>query len=393
MNAAISNERAALSRVTLFPARDYDLAATLDSGQVFRWQRSADGSSAGSDSWTGVIGRHAVRLTRTGDGIRAETTEPMDDWQWLRDYLQTDVDLEAVLKTFPDDAPMRDAVVACRGLRVLRQDPWECLASFILSSTKQIVQIRQIIELLCERYGEPIGAAQVGRAVPCAPSGARHSGAHGVTRPTRLAERDGFFSFPTPQRLANTTEAELRACKMGFRAPHLLAAARQIAEGKFELERPRFLPLAEGELAALSDMIVATPKARFSQPEIKLGVFPPLAAVILPHVIGHKRAIEMILTGEPLDAEEARRLGLVNRVVPEANLDQEVEKLVAKITEQSAPVLEMAKKSLYETIGLSIPDAIKRSSNIYLNQLMYLDDAQEGLRAMVEKRKPVWKNK
>ena len=245
MNAAISNERAALSRVTLFPARDYDLAATLDSGQVFRWQRSADGSSAGSDSWTGVIGRHAVRLTRTGDGIRAETTEPMDDWQWLRDYLQTDVDLEAVLKTFPDDAPMRDAVVACRGLRVLRQDPWECLASFILSSTKQIVQIRQIIELLCERYGEPIGAAQVGRAVPCAPSGARHSGAHGVTRPTRLAERDGFFSFPTPHRLANTTEPELRACKMGFRAPHLLAAARQIAEGKFELERPRFLPLAE----------------------------------------------------------------------------------------------------------------------------------------------------
>ena len=79
--------------------------------------------------------------------------------------------------------------------------------------------------------------------------------------------------------------------------------------------------------------------------------------------------------------------------MPEANLDQEVEKIVAKITEQSAPVLEMAKKSIYETIGLSIPDAIKRSSDIYLNQLMYLDDAQEGLRAMVEKRKPVWKNK
>ena len=147
------------------------------------------------------------------------------------------------------------------------------------------------------------------------------------------------------------------------------------------------------ELVALSDMIVATPKARFSQPEIKLGVFPPLAAVILPHVIGHKRAIEMILTGEPLDAEEARRLGLVNRIVPEANLDQEVEKLVAKITEQSAPVLEMAKRSLYETIGQPIPTAIKLSSNIYLNQLMYLDDAQEGLRAMVERRKPVWKNK
>ena len=183
------------------------------------------------------------------------------------------------------------------------------------------------------------------------------------------------------------------------RAFQMLEAFREVFRAMMEISKP-VITVVNGaaigggcELAALSDMIVATPKARFSQPEIKLGVFPPLAAVILPHVIGHKRAIEMILTGEPLDAEEARRLGLVNRVVPEANLDQEVEKLVAKITEQSAPVLEMAKKSLYETIGLSIPDAIKRSSNIYLNQLMYLDDAQEGLRAMVEKRKPVWKNK
>ena len=99
-----------------------------------------------------------MRLTQVRDGIRAETAGPAAGWQWLRDYLQTDVDLDAVLKTFPDDAPMRDAVAACRGLRVLRQDPWECLASFILSSTKQIVQIRQIVARLCERFGEPIAA-------------------------------------------------------------------------------------------------------------------------------------------------------------------------------------------------------------------------------------------
>ena len=147
------------------------------------------------------------------------------------------------------------------------------------------------------------------------------------------------------------------------------------------------------ELVALADMIIATPKARFMQPEIKLGVFPPLAAIILPHVIGHKRALEMILTGEPLSAEEALRLGLVNRVVPEASLSEEVEKVLSKITDQSAPVLEMVKKVLYDTIGLPLAEAIKKSSNIYLNQLMELDDAREGLRAMVEKRKPVWKNK
>ena len=83
-------------------------------------------SSAGSgkmSSWTGVIGRHRVRLTQTGDGIRAETAAPVADWRWLRDFLQTEVDLEAVLKTFPDDEPMRAAIAACRGLRVLRQEP------------------------------------------------------------------------------------------------------------------------------------------------------------------------------------------------------------------------------------------------------------------------------
>lgn len=147
------------------------------------------------------------------------------------------------------------------------------------------------------------------------------------------------------------------------------------------------------ELAALGDMIVATPKARFAQPEIRLGVYPPLAAVILPHAIGHKRALEMILTGEPLPAMEAVRLGLVNRLVPEEKLDEEVEKVLLRITQQSAPVLEMAKKVLYETIGLPLGAALRKSADIYLNQLMDLSDAQEGLRAAVEKRKPVWKDK
>jgi N-glycosylase/DNA lyase len=196
--------------------RDYDLAATLDSGQAFRWRE--DGSA-----WTGVIGKHWVRLTQTRDGIRAETAMPVADWRWLRDYLQTEINLAAVLKTFPEDKPMQTAVAACHGLRILRQDPWECLASFILSSTKQIVQIRQIIALLCERFGEPL----------CS----------GGMQPSVIDRR--YNSFPTAERLAGTTEAELRACKMGFRAPHLLAAARQIADGKLDLNRLRHLTLME----------------------------------------------------------------------------------------------------------------------------------------------------
>ncbi len=186
-----------------FPVRDYDLAATLTCGQAFRWQ-------ARDRSWAGVIGTHWVRLHSDPSSITAHTAEPVANWDWLTHYLQLELDLSEVVRSFPDDGPMRAAVAACRGLRLLRQDPWECLASFILSSTKQIVQIRQIIALLGERYGQPLAVA------PAWPPA---------------------FTFPSPARLARATEAELRACKMGFRAPYLLATARLIAGGQFELDR------------------------------------------------------------------------------------------------------------------------------------------------------------
>jgi cyclohexa-1,5-dienecarbonyl-CoA hydratase len=93
-----------------------------------------------------------------------------------------------------------------------------------------------------------------------------------------------------------------------------------------------------------------------------------------------------------LTAADAARLGLVNLLVPEDKLEEEVSRVLVKITQQSAPVLEMAKKVLYETIGLPLGEALRKSADIYLNQLMDLADAQEGLRAAIEKRKPVWKN-
>ena len=183
------------------------------------------------------------------------------------------------------------------------------------------------------------------------------------------------------------------------RAFQTLEAFQRVFNSMLEISKPVVTvvngPAIGGgcELAALGDMIVATPKARFAQPEIRIGVYPPLAAVILPYAIGHKRSLEMILTGEPLSATEAARLGLVNRLVPEDKLDEEVEKVLARVTAQSAPVLEMAKKVLYETIGLPLSEALRKSADIYLNQLMDLSDAQEGLRAAVEQRKPVWKDK
>ena len=147
------------------------------------------------------------------------------------------------------------------------------------------------------------------------------------------------------------------------------------------------------ELALFGDLVVASEKAAFLQPEVKAGLFPPIAAVILPHLIGPKRALQMILTGERIGAQEALRLGLVNRVVSEAELESTVQAIIAQVSEQSAPVLEMAKKVIFQSMGLPLLEAMKNSANLYLNQLMDLEDAHEGLRAILERRKPVWKNK
>ncbi len=202
-----------------FQVQDYNLDATLESGQAFRWGRT-DGQ------WIGIIGTRWVRLRSDAVTITAETAEPTRDWAWLEHFLQIDLDWASVIRTFPNDSPMISAVNACRGLRLLRQDPWECLASFLMSSTKQIVQIKQIISLLCQRFGEPIAV---------------------------LPNHGPAWGFPSPARLARCTEAQLRECKMGFRAPYLLETARQISAGQFTLGKLAELPveIARDELLKL----------------------------------------------------------------------------------------------------------------------------------------------
>ena len=205
------------SRSVSIPVHAYDLNATLASGQAFRWTR-CDGA------WEGVVHGRWVRLIPRPDEIAVETAADDSDWSQVKNFLQTNVDLAAILATFPDDAPMRAAVAACRGLRLLRQDPWECLASFICSSTKQIVQIQQIIRLLCECFGAPV--------------------------PTPIGGAPAF-AFPTIARIARCTEAELRACKMGFRAPYLLGTAQALMRGDVRLSALAAMPLEQARAELL----------------------------------------------------------------------------------------------------------------------------------------------
>ncbi len=150
---------------------------------------------------------------------------------------------------------------------------------------------------------------------------------------------------------------------------------------------------AGSELVAFGDLVIATPNARFAQPEVKMGVFPPFAAIMLPQLIGPKKTYELILTGNPLTADDAQHFGFVNKVVPEAELQKAVQEILNRMSQFSGPVLEMTKRVIASSIGKPLSEAMKQSQDIYLNQLYALEDVQEGLRAVVEKRAPVWKNK
>jgi cyclohexa-1,5-dienecarbonyl-CoA hydratase len=147
------------------------------------------------------------------------------------------------------------------------------------------------------------------------------------------------------------------------------------------------------ELVAGCDIVIATERARFGQPEIKLGVFAPVAAVLLPRIIGDKRARELMLTGDLIDAAEAMRLGLVNSMVPHTELGQKTGELLVKLRELSAPALEATKRAIDLARGRSFEDGLKRVEDLYLNELMKTEDAHEGISAFMQKRKPAWKNK
>ena len=147
------------------------------------------------------------------------------------------------------------------------------------------------------------------------------------------------------------------------------------------------------ELVAACDIVIASDRARFGQPEIKLGVFPPVACVLLPRVIGDKRARELIFTGDMIDAPAAARLGLVNHVVPAAQLQQKTQEILVKLRELSGASLEATRRALDLGRGRSLDAALAEVENMYLHELMKTEDASEGIRAFMEKRKPVWRGR
>ncbi len=195
-----------------------DLPTTLASGQCFRWRVDDTGA------WTGVIGGDIVRLARTPDGVAIESapTPPADLAERIAAYLRLDDDLPAIHARIGSDERIAEGIDRYPGMRIMRQEPWETLAAFILSSTSNIPRIARTVELIAETFGQRLSL-------------------DGTTRRT----------FPRPDVLAEAGEERLRALGCGFRAPFLAQAAAAVADGTLPLGELCGAPYAD-VLAALT---------------------------------------------------------------------------------------------------------------------------------------------
>src|SRR6266404_5329772 len=227
---------------------------TLDSGQVFHWE-NVDGG------FVGTIGELPIYVEQCGDVLTAlagpgklERFNRSSLHRAVAHYFALDHSLGEISASFPDDPAMNAARKFCRGLRIIRQPKWECLATFICSSMKQVAHIRQISRSLRERFGEPRKIA-LPRSIENADGGSAAPRAmieFGRLRRRRINIEQGtarstnnrvVYTFPTAKKIAATSEKELRKCSLGYRAKNLLASGHLVANGDVDLEK----------LAALTD--------------------------------------------------------------------------------------------------------------------------------------------
>ena len=191
----------------------FDLAESLESGQAHRWRRLGD-------AWySGVLGDHLLHLRQVTDGLEYRETSLAgrsssgDTGALLRAYLRLDDDIAEIYEEICRDRRVASMVARYPGLRILRQEPWECTVAFICSATSNIPRIHQNMESMASKLGQPL-------------------------------ELDGEIrhTFPSPQRLASAGEGALRELGLGFRAPYVMSAARQVADGSLDLDALIRLP-------------------------------------------------------------------------------------------------------------------------------------------------------
>ena len=197
-----------------------DLESTLESGQAFRWRRTGAW-------WNGVLEGHVVELRERPGGLqyRSSLSIPQGMDVALSRYFRLDDDLPAIQRSLSQDPEVARAIADYPGLRLLRQEPWECLVSFICSSNSNIPRIRGIIERMARSFGRPVGLGRRRR-----------------------------FTFPSPEALAEAGEKRLAKLRLGYRAAYVARTARIVAEGRLSL-----LALREAGYQEAKDALLELP--------------------------------------------------------------------------------------------------------------------------------------
>jgi cyclohexa-1,5-dienecarbonyl-CoA hydratase len=145
------------------------------------------------------------------------------------------------------------------------------------------------------------------------------------------------------------------------------------------------------ELAMVCDMVYTSEAATWGFPEIKLGCYPPVAATALAALIGQKQAADLILTGRSITGQQAAEMGLANRAVPDDELDTALNETLDHLTKLSSAALAITKKAMYAWDSIHFDKGLARAEKVYVEDLMKTEDAQEGIKAFMEKREPKWK--
>ena len=180
------------SNLLIIPEDIFSLPQTLDCGQAFRWEQTED------NKWHGVVQGTPLTVYETADGIVFENTDEEKFNTIWKDYFDFDTDYEKIRESFSGDLYLSRAMDFCGGIRLLKQEPWEALCSFIISQNNNIPRIKGCIESLCENFGEKIGRYR------------------GKTR----------YAFPTAQKLASLTTDDLVPCRLGYRTKYIINTAK-----------------------------------------------------------------------------------------------------------------------------------------------------------------------
>jgi N-glycosylase/DNA lyase len=241
------------------------LEYTLESGQVFRWEKKGEW-------WYGVVRGAALKVKQEADVLRCSASSDTVGSAFISEYFRLDEDLDHILASISKDQTITRAVQRYYGLRLVRQEPWECLASFLLATNANIPRIRKMVASICAKYGDSLDF-----------------------------EVDEYSAFPAPRALAEASLSELRSCGLGYRAPFLKRVAESVAAGKVDFALLHSFGFEEARRTLLSEL--------FGQ-KVLLGVGPKVADCVLLYSCGVDEAFPIdVWIGRVLAKSYPRLLG------------------------------------------------------------------------------------